>query len=42
MAKFRFSTRELGRRLQEAARANGAALFPGQRKTLPAVPHCFA
>ena len=25
MAKFRFSTRELGRRIQEAARANGAA-----------------
>ena len=38
MAKFRFSTRELGRRIQEAARANGAALFPSPAEAPPGSP----
>ena len=33
MAKFRFSTRELGRRIQEAARANGAAAMKAMQDT---------
>ena len=33
MAKFRFSTREMGRRIQEAARANGAAALKAMHDT---------
>lgn len=33
MAQFRFNTRELGRRIQEAARANGAAALKAMNDT---------